>query len=170
MKSSFKFLFVFIIFSCSKIHNYDTVEYVDINKFMGEWYVIASVPTFIEKNAVNPIETYSLNKDGYIDTDFSFYIDKSKNKMKQYHFKAFIRNVDSNAEWGMQFFWPLRVSYLIVDLADDYSYTVVSVPSKKYIWIMSKNDTISNGQYQEILDRLHKRGYDISKIIKTIQI
>ena len=45
-----------------------TVDQVDIDRFMGPWYVIANIPTFLEKGAHNAVETYSLNDDGTIAT------------------------------------------------------------------------------------------------------
>ena len=48
----------------------DTVDYVDLDRFMGDWYVIANIPTFLEKGAHNAVETYELNDDGTIDTTF----------------------------------------------------------------------------------------------------
>ena len=50
----------------------DTVEHVDLERFMGDWYVIANIPTFIETDAYNAIETYRMNDDGSIATTFTF--------------------------------------------------------------------------------------------------
>ena len=49
-----------------------TVDSVDIDRFMGDWYVIASIPTFIEKEAYNALESYRLSENGTIETTFSF--------------------------------------------------------------------------------------------------
>ena len=155
---------------CMNIKKYDTVENINIKKFMGEWYVIASVPTFLDKDAVNPIETYIYNDKGYIDTKFTFYKDSFNSKKKMYHSKAFIKDDKKKSEWKMQFFWPLRFSYLIIDLADDYSYTVISVPNKKYIWIMARTSKLDEKIYNNILKNLERKKYDISKIQKSIHI
>ena len=166
----FIFFLTCFILGCSKIYSNQTVKFVDIEKFMGEWYVIASVPNFIENNAINPMEFYSLNSAGYIDTQFSFFTNNERKEKKRYNAKGFIRNKETNAEWGMQFFWPIRFSYLIVDLSTDYSFTVISVPSKKYIWIMSKTMILDDGVYIQIIEKLKNNGYDISKIVRTNQI
>ena len=49
-----------------------TVEYVDLERFMGKWYVIACIPTPLEKNIINATETYRLVDDGTIATTFAF--------------------------------------------------------------------------------------------------
>ena len=164
------FLVTFFILGCSTIHINQTVKFVNIERFMGDWYVIASVPSYIENDAVNPIESYTFNPDGYIDTQFSFYTNNEKKVMKKYNAKGFIRNKETNAEWGMQFFWPIKFSYLIVDLSIDYSFTVISVPSKKYIWIMSRTMALDDEVYIQIIEKLKNNGYDISKIVRTNQI
>ena len=73
------FLIIFLIQGCknddksmNKIQSMETVKYVDLNRFMGDWYVIANIPTFIEKEAVNAIESYKLNDKGQIETTFTF--------------------------------------------------------------------------------------------------
>jgi apolipoprotein D and lipocalin family protein len=67
-----------------------TVDYVDIDRFMGPWYVIANIPTFLEKGAHNAVETYSLNDDGTIGTTFTFRKNSFDGKPKEYNPKAFI--------------------------------------------------------------------------------
>ena len=147
----------------------ETVEYVDIEKFMGDWYVIANIPTIIEKRATNSIESYYLNKDGEIETTFSFYKDSPKGDLKIYKPKGFIYNNKTNAEWRMQFLWPFKSPFLIIDLADDYRYTVIGYPSRKYVWIMSRNPKIPDEDYNDIIQNLESIGYDIKKIKRVIQ-
>ena len=76
------------------------VDNVDINKFMGDWYVIAHIPAFIEKNAYNAIESYALNNDGTIATTFTFNEGALDGPRKQYNPKGFVVNGTNNAEWG----------------------------------------------------------------------
>ena len=75
-----------------------TVDYVDIEKFMGDWYVIANIPTFIEKRATNAIESYKLNDKGEVETTFTFYQDSPQGKRKKYNPKGFIFNNVTNAK------------------------------------------------------------------------
>lgn len=148
----------------------DTVEYVDLNRFMGRWYVIGIIPNFIEKNAVNGIETYTLNEDGTIAIEYQFRNKSSQGKLKTMHPKAWVYNRKTNAEWRVQFFYPIKFPYLIIDLADDYSYTVIGVPNRKFVWIMSRNAQIAEETYQQILTRLKKIGYDANNIVPMPQI
>ena len=165
----------FIFKGCFDNQNLDkysemkTVAHVDIERFMGDWYVIANIPTFIEKGATNAIESYKLGNNGTIETTFTFFKDSPSGKKKTYKPTGFIKNKETNAEWKMQFLWPFKMTSLIIDLADDYSHTVIGVPNRKYVWIMARKPTISNDIYKEILNKLKIDGYDVSKIKKLVQ-
>ena len=146
-----------------------TVEYVDLNRFMGDWYVIANIPTFIEKNAYNAIESYRLEDDGTVATTFRFNKGSLDGPLKEYHPRGFIRDKESNAVWGMQFIWPFKAEYRIVYLTDDYSKTVIGRSKRDYVWIMARKPAISDEEYAAIVDFLQQQGYDIKKLQKVPQ-
>jgi apolipoprotein D and lipocalin family protein len=124
----------------------ETVEYVDLPKFMGDWYVIANIPTFIEKGAHNAVESYRLADDGTIPTTFTFRKDGFDGPQKEYNPRGFVRNTETNAEWGMQFLWPIKADYRITYLSDDYRLTVIGHNARDYVWIMARTPQISEEQ------------------------
>ncbi len=146
-----------------------TVEYVDLPRFMGDWYVIANIPTFVEKGAHNAIESYRLAADGSIDTTFTFRKDGFDGKLKTYTPRGFVRDSKSNAVWGMQFIWPFKGDYRIVYLDENYEQTVIGRNKRDYVWIMARQPTIPQSQYESILEMLAAEGYDIAKIQKVPQ-
>jgi len=146
------------------------VDYIEIEKFMGKWYVVGAIPTFAEKDAVNAIETYELNKNGNIDITFTHYKKSPEGKYKEYHPKGFIYNKKTNSEWRVQFFWPFKFKYLVIDIAEDYRYTVIGVPNKKYLWIMARDAQLSVEDNKAIRTKLVEQRYDISKIVDIPQI
>ncbi len=146
-----------------------TVDYVDLERFMGPWYVIANIPTFLEKGAHNAVETYTLNDDGTIATNFTFRKDGFDGKIKEYNPKAFVVDTDTNALWGMRFVWPVKADYRVVWLDDDYSTTVIGRQDRDYVWIMARTPTISDYEYDEILSFVESIGYDLSKIERVPQ-
>jgi len=143
-----------------------TVPKVDLNKFMGRWYVLANIPTVVEKNCFNAIENYNLLPDGNIDIIFTCNKEKLDGKLKEYNFKGLIQNKETNAEWKVQLFWPLRLPYLVIDLAEDYSYTVIGYPSRNYLWIMAREKKLSDTQWKTIYQNLESQHYDTSKILR----
>ncbi len=146
-----------------------TVDFVDIGRFMGDWYVIANIPTFIEKRATNAIESYKLGENGTIETTFTFMQDSPGGEKKVYNPTGFIKNKETNAEWMMQFLWPFKMPFLIIDLDQDYTHTVIGIPSRKHVWIMAREPSLSGDLYEEILKKLSGVGYDISLIQKITQ-
>jgi apolipoprotein D and lipocalin family protein len=153
---------------CSK--NHKTVESLDLNKFMGSWYVIAILPNFIEKNAVNGVESYALNSDGTIGITYKFRKGNVQGKEKVMKPRAKVYNKSTNAEWRVQFFKPFWYPYLVIDLADDYRYTVIGVPNRKFVWIMSRTSSITDEDYANIISKLQAEGYKTEKIKKMPQI
>ncbi len=147
----------------------ETVSYVDLNRFMGDWYVIANIPTFIEKNATNAIESYSLNEKGQVNTEFTFFQDSPNGEKKIYKPTGYIHNTETNAEWRMQFIWPFKMPFYIIDLDKEYSYTVIGIPSRKYVWIMARESVLADEIYDKIINNLSIIGYETSKIEKVIQ-
>ena len=143
-----------------------TVEYVDLDRFMGDWYVIANIPTFIEKDAYNATESYRLDDDGTVATTFRFNKGGLDGPVKEYTPRGFIRDKTSNAVWGMQFVWPFKAEYRIIYLADDYSQTVIGRTKRDYVWIMAREPEIPQKDYDFILAYLKEQGYDISKVQK----
>jgi apolipoprotein D and lipocalin family protein len=146
-----------------------TVDHVDIDRFMGPWYVIANIPTFLEKGAHNAVETYSLNDDGSIATRFTFRADGFDGKAKEYNPKAFITDKESNALWGMRFVWPIKADYRIVYLDEDYSQTIVGRQKRDYVWIMARTPSISDLDYDRLVSKVESLGYDTSKLARVPQ-
>jgi apolipoprotein D and lipocalin family protein len=141
-----------------------TVDYVDIQRFMGDWYVIANIPTFLEKNAYNPKESYFLDADGSIATTFSFNADSLEGEQKVYYPRGFIKNTRTNAEWGMQFVWPIKADYRIVYLDSNYQYTVIGRNKRDYVWIMARKPKISEQKLSELTEFVASLGYDINQL------
>jgi apolipoprotein D and lipocalin family protein len=146
-----------------------TVEYVDIDRFMGSWYVIANIPTFLEKDVYNGVETYSLNDDGTIATNFTFRKGSFDGKVKEYNPKAFILDQESNALWGMRFVWPIKADYRIVYLNDDYTQTIIGRQDRDYVWIMARTPTIAVEDYEQLKSFVASIGYDTSKLQRVPQ-
>lgn len=146
-----------------------TVAKVDLPRFMGDWYVIANIPTLIERGAHNAVESYALEKDGTIATTFTYRADSFTGKRKQYHPRGFILDRDSNALWGMRFIWPIKADYRITYVSDDYSQTVIGRQKRDYVWIMARTPQISGTDYQRLLALISAQGYDISKVQRVPQ-
>jgi apolipoprotein D and lipocalin family protein len=154
---------------CSNHPPMKSVEYVDIDRYMGDWYVIANIPTFVETGAHNAIESYALNADGSIATTFSFNDESFEGERKKYQPTGFIIDRHSNAVWGMQFIWPFKADYRIVYVKEDYSVTVVAREARDYVWVMSRSPVIEDAEYTRLVGLITALGYKRAEIQRVPQ-
>jgi apolipoprotein D and lipocalin family protein len=168
MRKIIKALLITLILSgCSSMDFRKTVSSLDISKFMGKWYVMAGKYTFLEKDSMNNLEEYHWNKEHKrIEITFSFN-DRKTGKRKVYTQKAWIEDKKTNAFWKVQPFWPLKLDYLVIDLADDYSWTAIGVPSGKYLWIMSRDPSMNRDKLDMVIKRVTSLGYPTNGLVYT---
>lgn len=147
----------------------NTVDFVDLDRFMGDWYVIANIPTFIETDAHNAIENYAMNDDGTIATTFTFHDGSPAGELKKYEPTGFIVDEQSNALWDMQFIWPFKAEYRVIYLDENYETTIIGRTKRDYVWLMSRQSSIDESSYASLLAYIEAQGYDISKVQKVPQ-
>jgi apolipoprotein D and lipocalin family protein len=136
---------------------------------MGKWYVIANIPTFLEKDAYNAVETYERNDDGTIDTTFTFRKGGFDGELKEYNPKGFVRDDPSNAVWGMRFIWPIKADYRIVYLDDAYSQTIIGRNKRDFVWVMAREPSISDDDYAALVQEMREMGYETGDLQKVPQ-
>lgn len=155
--------------ACSSVTPLKTVDYVDLPRFMGDWYVIANIPTSLEKGAHNAVETYRLDDDGTIATTFTFRDGAFDGEQKRYNPRGFIRDRESNAEWGMQFIWPIKADYRVVYLDEGYTITIIGRNKRDYVWLMAREPSLPEARYEELLDEIVAMGYDRNEVQRVPQ-
>ena len=146
-----------------------TVDKVDLPRFMGSWYVIANIPTAIEKGAHNAVESYALSDDGSIATTFTFRDKAFDGALRTYTPRGFVLDRRSNALWGMRFIWPVKADYRIISLNEDYTQTVIGRRKRDYVWIMARTPQIPEEDYERLLRFVVDQGYDASQVQKVPQ-
>lgn len=145
------------------------VPSVDLARFMGDWFVIAHIPTRLERNAFDAVESYNLRPDGRVQTTFR-YRDKSFDApIKTLRPVGTVRPGFSNAVWNMQFIWPFQAEYVVVYLNDDYSQTIIGRSARDYVWLMARTPTISDADYASAMERFRALGYDVSRVRRVPQ-
>ena len=145
------------------------VAKVDLERFMGDWFVIASIPTFLETDAYDAVESYRLAPDGTIETTFTFRAGGFDAETRRYTPRGFVLDRASNAVWGMQFVWPVKADYRIAYLDPDYTRTVIAREKRDYVWIMARTPQIPEAEYRSIVQFVAAQGYDISRLRKVPQ-
>ena len=161
-------LAVFLLASCKQHKPLETVDYVDLKKYAGKWYEIASFPQRFQKGCHNTMAEYQLTDKDYIKVINRCNKGSIKGELNKVEGKAFVQKGSGNSKLKVQFFWPFRGKYWIIDLPDDYSYAVVGHPNREYLWILSRTPDMDEELYKEIISRVEKKGFDISKLEKTV--
>jgi apolipoprotein D and lipocalin family protein len=148
-----------------------TVDQVDIEKYLGRWYDIASYPAWFQKGCRCTTADYELIPgEKYIHvTNRCIRFKHEKSKLTTSYGKAYIVDGSKNARLKIQFFWPFRGDYYIIGLADDYSWAIVGHPDRKYLWILSRESFMPTNTYNDILKLVSERGYDLKPLVKTPQ-
>lgn len=150
--------------SSSGITPIRTAEHVDLARFMGNWYVIASIPTFLERDAWNAVESYRLLDDGRVATTFSFNAGGPDGERKAYHPTGFVCDGDSNAVWGMRFIWPIKADFRIVHVDANYQHTIIGRNKRDYVWVMARTPQIPPAEMERLVSIVAGQGYDITKL------
>jgi apolipoprotein D and lipocalin family protein len=148
----------------------ETVPNVDLKKYAGKWYEIASYPQRFQKGCHCTTAEYTLSERGYVIVENRCNKDSVNGRQSYIKGKAFVEKGSGNSKLKVQFFWPFKGKYWIIELANDYSYAVVSHPNRKYLWILSRTPKMNENLYQQILTRLKEKGFDLTKIQTTKQI
>ncbi len=136
---------------------------------MGTWFVLGYTPLVVDKEAHNGIEHYHLAENGDIETTYQFRKGSFDGELKTMTPVGRIYDAETNAEWRMQFLWPFKAAYVVMDLSDDYSTTIVAHPNRKYAWIMAREPEIPEADYERMLELLEKEGFDMAAMQRLPQ-
>lgn len=146
-----------------------TPEHVDLERFMGRWYVHGYTPILVDKEAHNAIEHYRLDDNEKIQTTYQFRDGGFGGELKTYTPVGWVHDESSNAEWRMQFLWPFRAEYIILHVDEDYRETIIAHPSRKYAWIMCRQPEVSESDYDRLMTKLEVVGYDLEVVQRLPQ-
>ena len=147
----------------------EVVDSVDLDRYLGRWYEIASYPAWFQKNCTAVTADYSLREDGKIKVVNSCRKSTLDGKPKQSTGRAKVVEGSNNAKLKVSFFGPFWGDYWIIDLDPDYQWAVVGVPNRKYLWILSRTPQMDETVYDGIISRLQEKRYDPAHLNRTPQ-
>jgi apolipoprotein D and lipocalin family protein len=147
----------------------ETVNFVDLSRYVGQWYEIARYEHRFQEGCVGSKATYTMRDDGKINVLNECFDKSTSGKLRAAKGKAWVVDKETNARLKVSFFWPFAGDYWIIDLGKDYEYAVIGHPNRKYLWILSRTPEMDENVYQSILDRLQVQEYDTSKLMRTDQ-
>lgn len=143
---------------------------IDLPRYMGAWHVIGRVDYFGERGDVASQDVYSLNKDGDVDTVYRYRKSfDSDDKVKTLESTGLVQPGSDNAYWRIRFFGLFKADYLILEVADDYSWALIGQPSRKLAWIFGREPSMPETLYATLIEKMRGYGYDTSKILRVAQ-
>ncbi len=143
-----------------------TVDEVNLERYMGKWYDIAHFPAAFLNGCKNITADYSLTEKNYVKV-LNRCIKEKNNKEKSINGKAFIVKGSNNTKLKVQFFWPFRADYWILDIDEDYQYAAIGGPSRQYAWILSRTPDPEEKKIQELMKLLENKGFDTENLERT---
>ena len=151
------------LMGCKDTKPLATVASVDLAKYVGTWHEIASYPSRFQKGCNCTTATYTLEGD-HVKVDNKCFRD---GKWDGIVGKAFVTEGTNNTKLKVQFFWPFKGDYYIIDLAHDYSHALVGHPNRDYLWVLSRSATMDAAIYNQLLARATALGFDVALLVKT---
>jgi apolipoprotein D and lipocalin family protein len=147
----------------------EVVRYVDLQRYLGTWYEIAAIPQRFQKGCVGVTAEYSLRKNGDIQVVNTCLQETLDGEARTARGKARVVDRTTNAKLKVWFFWPFRGAYWIIGLDVDYRWAIVGHPDRTYLWILSRSPQMDETLYGDLLKLVADKGYDLTKIKKTLQ-
>jgi apolipoprotein D and lipocalin family protein len=148
----------------------EVVPHVDLSRYLGTWYEIASYPTWFQRDCTGTTATYSLRPDGEIDVENRCRKGSLDGEEERAVGVAWpVKDDPSGAKLEVQFFWPFRGDYWIIELDPDYRWAVVGHPTREYLWILSRTPKLDAATSADILRRIAAQGYDPTRLRRTPQ-
>ena len=157
---------VSLILSTAAVGAPKVVESVDLERYMGRWYAIASIPTTFERQCIQGTTAdYTLLDNGRVQVVNTCYDAAGEPDVARG--EAWVPRADEPTKLKVSFvrflgIWWFGGAYWIIDLAEDYSYAVVGHPSYRYGWILSRTPTVDEETFAGLIERLEAQGYDFS--------
>jgi apolipoprotein D and lipocalin family protein len=155
-----------LLISCRQHRPLPVVDKVDLDKYAGKWYSIASLPTSFEKGCACTSAEYGLSEKGHVTVKNSCFRE-GKNSVTSG--KAFVKKNSNNAKLSVQFFWPFKGDYWIIALGDQYQYAMVGHPNRKYLWILNRERTMPEETLKGLLEKAASLGFDTDKVRRINQ-
>lgn len=157
-----------LLAGCASHPPLPTAENVDLERFMGDWYVQAHIPASSEREAYNGVESYALDGDGRVLTSYAFRKGGFDGELEVMEPVGFV-SAGSDAVWGMRFLWPFKAEYLVAYVDEEHTETIIARTKRDYAWIMTRAPEISDERLAALTARLEELGYELDELRRVPQ-
>ena len=146
-----------------------TVSKVDLDRYQGRWYEIARLPQRFEKGCHCVFAEYTKHPKGHVEVYNYCRKGSLAGKEKAVTGKAFPVEGSHNSKLKVQFFWPFRGDYWVLELDQDYQHVLVGTPDRESLWILSRTPRLDNAIYNRLVQTALQTGFPVEKLLRTDQ-
>ena len=146
-----------------------TVDFVDMDRYLGKWYEIARYPHSFEEGCYGATAFYKKKKDGTIKVINQCRIGSLQGILKEAIGEATVGDIKTNSKLKVQFFWPFKGNYWIIHLDKDYQNAIVSEPNRQFLWILSRSPEMNSQKLETLKGILLKKGFNLDYLQMTPQ-
>lgn len=145
--------------------NIDPVKGFELNRYMGTWYEIARLDHSFERGMSHVTAEYSVADNNTVQVVNRGYLDGEK-KWKSAAGKARFGADPATGFLQVSFFGPFYGAYVIIDLDfENYRYALVCGPSRKYLWILSREPELEAEIRDKLVGRAERLGFSVDELI-----
>ncbi|MFW6413130.1 MAG: lipocalin family protein [Oceanicaulis sp.] len=146
------------------------VDQVEIERYLGRWFEIARYEVSFQEGCEGVTAQYEQREDGLIDVINACRQGGLDGELEIATGKARPVEGSNGAKLEVSFFGPFFVGdYWVIELAEDYSWSVVSEPRGRFLWILSRTPQMEPAVLEARLERLRALGYDTEALRYTEQ-
>lgn len=146
-----------------------TVPYVDLNRFSGKWFEIASIPQSYTEGAVGTTAIFGKLEGDELPITIRYYENNFNGPFKERKGTGEVVDKKTNAKLEVHFVWPFTSDFWVLDLGANYEYSAIGEPDRSSLWILSRTSTMTDEAYNAVVQRMELQQYDTSKLKKTKQ-
>ncbi|RAL22345.1 hypothetical protein DL240_10880 [Lujinxingia litoralis] len=147
----------------------EAVRELDLERYAGRWYEVASVPLRAQRGCVGTTATYTLREDGDVKVENRCFRDSFEGRESGITGRAWSAGEAEAGKLYVRFFWPLRSAYWVVALDPGYRWAAVSGPERKNLWILSREPCMAQDAFEAIVRDLQARGFPVERLRATPQ-
>ena len=144
---------------------------LDLARYVGQWHEIAHLPMFFQRRCVDDITaTYAIRPDGTLGVHNACRTQDGSIQVADGEAKTVpggpagaleVRFAPAWLSW-LPWVWA---DYWVIEVDADCQWAVVGSPSRKYLWILSRQPQINPQLLQNLKDRARQRGYPVDQLV-----
>lgn len=147
-----------------------TASHVDLKRYSGQWYEIARLPNFFQRDDSSAIAEYTPNPDGSVRVRNTELRPNGTRKAIEGRADAVLGSEQARLKvrfGGLAGLAPVSKegNYWIIEVAPDYSMALVGTPDRKYLWLLARSPKPNVAKRDHLIAKARSLGFPVDKLI-----